>query len=162
MQEIPEFWRTEVYHPLFVHFPIALLLVGTFFKIAGLWGKGKFLSLPGSILLTLGVIAGWIAIYTGDLADGIVSRTLCDPTVLKDHQNSSYTTMWLFSCALLVDFLFQLKIISFKRKLMDALVIITLLVGSGFLMYTGHLGATLVYQQAAGVHRPAPDCAGFN
>lgn len=162
MQEIPEFWRTEVYHPLFVHFPIALLLAGTLFKITGLWGKGKFLSLPGTILLTMGVIGGWIAIYTGDLADGIVSRTLCDPTILKDHENSSYTTMWLFSCALLVDFMFQLKFISFKKKLIDILVISTLLVGSGFLMYTGHLGATLVYQQAAGVNRPSPDCAGFN
>lgn len=161
MQEIPEFWRTEVYHPLFVHFPIALLLVGTFFKITGLWSKGKFLSLPGTILLILGAIGGWIAVYTGDLADGIVSRKLCDPTILKDHENSSYTTMWLFSCALLVDLLFQLKFISFKRKLIDILVIITLLVGSGFLMYTGHLGATLVYQQAAGVNIPSSDCAGF-
>lgn len=162
MQEIPEFWRTEVYHPLFVHFPIALLLVGTLFKITGLWAKGKFLSLPGTILLTIGLMGGWIAIYTGDLADGIVSRTLCDPTILKDHENSSYTTMWLFSFALFVDVLFQLNFISFKRKLIDVLVIITLLVGSGFLMYTGHLGATLVYQQAAGVNRPTSDCAGFN
>lgn len=162
MLEILEFWRTEVYHPLFVHFPIALLLVGTLFKITGIWEKGKFLSLPGTILLILGVIGGWIAIYTGDLADGIVSRTLCDPTILKDHENSSYTTMWLFSCALLVDFLFQLKLISFRSKLIDIMVIITLLIGSGFLMYTGHLGATLVYQQAAGVHTPSSDCAGFN
>lgn len=161
MQELPEFWRTEVYHPLFVHFPIALLLVGTLFKITGIWEKGKFLSLPGTILLILGVIGGWIAIYTGDQADGIVSRTICDPTILKDHQNSSYTTMWLFSCALVVDLLFQLKFISFKRKIFDFLVILTLLVGSGFLMYTGHLGATLVYQQAAGVYRPSSDCAGF-
>jgi uncharacterized membrane protein len=108
MSEIPEFLRTEVYHPLFVHFPIALLLVGTLFKITGLWGKGQFLSLPATIILALGVIGGWIAIYTGDLADGIVSRTLCDPTILKAHENSSYTTMWLFSCSLFVDLLLQL------------------------------------------------------
>lgn len=161
MLEIPEFWRTEVYHPLFVHFPIALLLVGTLFKIFGLWGKGEFLSLPGTIILALGVLGGWIAIYTGDLADGIVSRTLCDPTILKDHENSSYTTMWLFSSALLADLLFQLKLIPFKRKLIEILVILTSLVGSGFLMYTGHLGASLVYQQAAGVNIPASDCSGF-
>tara|TARA_R100000935_G_scaffold7747_1_gene16390 strand:+ start:1032 stop:1520 length:489 start_codon:yes stop_codon:yes gene_type:complete len=162
MSEIPEFWRTEVYHPLFVHFPIALLLLGTLFKISGLWSKGQFLSLPGIIILALGVIGGWIAIYTGDLADGIVSRTLCDPTILKDHENASYTTMWLFSCVLFVDLLYQLNLISFKSKLIEILVIITLLVGSGLLMYTGHLGATLVYQQAAGVNKPNPDCSGFN
>lgn len=162
MSELPEFLRTEVYHPLFVHFPIALLLVGTLFKITGLWGKGQFLSLPATIILALGVIGGWIAIYTGDLADGIVSRTLCDPTILKDHENSSYTTMWLFSCALFVDLLLQLKVISFNKKFVNILVIFTLLVGSGYLIYTGHLGATLVYQQAAGVNIPTSDCANFN
>lgn len=162
MLEIPEFWRTEVYHPLFVHFPIALLLVGTFFKIMGLWGRGQFLSLPGTILLIIGVVGGWIAIYTGDLADGIVSRNLCDPTVLKDHENSSYTTMWLFSCALLLDCFFLLNLSSFKNKLFNFLVVIILMVGSGFLIYTGHLGASLVYQQAAGVNVPTSDCANFN
>ncbi len=162
MSEIPEFLRTEVYHPLFVHFPIALLLLGTLFKIIGYWSKGQFLSLPGTIILSLGVIGGWIAIYTGDLADGIVSRTLCDPTILKDHENSSYTTMWLFSGALIFDLLFQLKLISFKRKLFDILIIVTLILGSGYLIYTGHLGATLVYEQAAGVNIPSSDCANFN
>jgi uncharacterized protein (DUF2237 family) len=39
--------------------------------------------------------------------------------------------------------------------------VILSLVGSGFLIYTGHLGASLVYQQAAGVHIPSDDCSEF-
>lgn len=35
------------------------------------------------------------------------------------------------------------------------------MIGSGILIYTGHLGATLVYQQAAGVHIPSEDCSEF-
>jgi putative Mn2+ efflux pump MntP len=41
------------------------------------------------------------------------------------------------------------------------IAVVLALVGSGFLAYTGHLGATLVYQQAAGVHIPSEDCHEF-
>lgn len=107
MNELPEFFRTEVYHPLFVHFPIVLLLIATLFKIVSLWSKKVTYSEGGSILLILGVISVWIAVYTGDQADGIVSRQLCDPTVLKEHENLATTTAWIFSMALVLDLLLR-------------------------------------------------------
>tara|TARA_R100000935_G_C2763030_1_gene134442 strand:- start:86 stop:574 length:489 start_codon:yes stop_codon:yes gene_type:complete len=162
METLPDFWRTEVWHPLFVHFPIALLLVATLFKIAGLWAKGKFLDLPASILLVLGTIGGWLAIYTGDLADGIVSRNLCDPTALKDHENNAYIMIWLFTAALLVDLVFQSGFLKIKTSIARGVLIILMIIGSGYLAYVGHTGATLVYQQAAGVNIPSADCAEFN
>ncbi len=162
MEQLPDFWRTEVYHPLFAHFPIALLLMGTFFKIFALWGKGKFLASPGTILLATGTIGGWITIYTGNLADGIVARTLCDPTVLKDHENAGYIMVWLFTGALLIDLLYLLDLVTLKKRLDNFLVVLILVTGSVYLAYVGHLGATLVYQQAAGVHIPSENCAEFN
>lgn len=162
MDFISDYWRTEALHPLFVHFPIALLLVAMLFKFFSFWEKGKFLDKPGTILLITGIIGGWLAIYTGELADGIVSRTLCDPTVLKDHQNNSYTMIWLFTIAAIVDLIYQLRFLFLPALLVKWLVIILLFVGSGFLVYTGHLGAKLVYEQAAGVYRPSLDCAEFN
>lgn len=162
MEQIPDFWRTEVYHPLFAHFPIALLLMGTFFKIFALWGKGKFLASPGTILLITGTIGGWITIYTGNLADGIVSRTLCDPTVLKDHENAAYLMIWLFTVALLIDVVYLFNLVKLKKQLANFLVVLILMTGSGYLAYVGHLGATLVYQQAAGVNIPSKNCAEFN
>lgn len=162
MEQIPDFWRTEVLHPLFVHFPISLLLVGTIFKLATFWPKGKFLNSPGSILLIAGTIGGWLAIYTGELADGIVSRTLCDPTILKDHQNNSYTMIWLFTIAVVLDLIYLLKLFNFKEYLAKWVMILLLFTGCGFLIYVGHLGAELVYQQAAGVYKPSQNCAEFN
>ncbi len=162
MGQIPDFWRTEVYHPLFVHFPIALLLMGTFFKIFALWGKGQYLYFPGTILLVTGTLSGWLAIYTGSLADGIVSRTICDPTVLKDHENAAYTMIWLFTVALIIDLAVHYKLLKLKKRLVNFLVVLILITGSGFLGYVGHLGASLVYQQAAGVYRTSPDCSEFN
>lgn len=95
METLPDFWRTEVFHPLSVHFPIALLFIALLFKSMALFSRKESFSLGGSILLVLGVMGSWIAIYTGDLADGVVARTLCDPTILKDHENYAYTTAWI-------------------------------------------------------------------
>ena len=164
MEQIPEFWRAEVFHPLSVHFPIALLIMGTIFKISGLWPKGSFLNLPGSILLIIGTITGWIAVYTGNLADGEVARKICDPTILKAHENAAYTMSWIFTAATVIDSLLQFNILNFRKKIskyLSFLIIITCLTGSGFVVYVGHLGATLVYQQAAGVYTPTSDCQGF-
>lgn len=163
MDTLPDFWRTEVFHPLSVHFPIALLFIALIFKSIALFSKKETFSLGGSILLILGVIGSWIAIYTGDLANGIVARTLCDPTILKDHENLAYTTTWIFTAAGVLDLLYhffspQLGTFSLWIK---RLTLILLLIGNGFLMYLGHLGATLVYQQAAGVYVPSEDCQEF-
>ena len=162
MEQIPDFWRTEVLHPLFVHFPIALLIMATVFKIATFWAKGKFLDLPGSILLITGAVGGWLAIYTGDLADGAVSRSICDPTVLKAHENNAYTMIWLFTAALIIDILYQFKFSKFKVFWAKVILTLLMLIGSGYLAYVGHLGAQLVYQQAAGVYVPTDNCAEFN
>lgn len=162
MNEVPEFLRTEVWHPLSVHFPIALLLIATLFKFASLFVKTKTWENAGSFLLYLGTVGAWISIFTGDMADGIVSRELCDPTVLKDHENAAWTLVWLFSVASLIDIIRITKIISLKPKLIKVVAVLLMLVGSGFLMYTGHLGAKLVYQQGAGVYQPSEDCSEFS
>jgi len=163
MGTLPEFWRTEVFHPLSVHFPIALLLMAFIFKSISLFSLKETFRLGGTILLCIGTMGVWIAIYTGDLADGIVSRKLCDPTILKDHENFAYTTAWFFTIALILDlslyFLGQ-KISSYLVWI-NRLIVMLLLAGSGFLAYVGHLGATLVYQQAAGVYTPSEDCKEF-
>ncbi len=158
---LTDFWRTEVFHPLSVHFPIALLLFGTLFKLLGYWRRLLLLNTPGTIMLVLGVLTGWLAIYTGNLADGIVSRNICDPTVLKDHENSAYTMIWLFSGAVALELINYFKILPVKKVIVNGIVGVLLLAGSGFLVYTGHLGAELVYEQAAGVNVPSSDCSGF-
>lgn len=162
MDQLPEFWRTEVWHPLSTHYPIALLLMALFFKAIALKSKKEVWHQGGSILLYTGTLTAWIAIYTGDMADGAVSRTLCDPTILKDHENAAYIMAWIFTSAILIDFIYWTGILSLRRILLEVCIILLLLVGSGYLIYVGHLGASLVYQQGAGVYKPAADCQEFN
>lgn len=161
MNQIPEFWRTEVFHPLSVHFPIVLLLMASLFKLIGLWSSKITWDHGGRLMLLLGVIGIWIAIYTGNLADGVVSRELCDPTILKDHENLAYATAWIFTAGLVIEILSR-YIDLIKTRISMMLVVAVLIVGSVFLSYVGHLGAQLVYQQAAGVYVPSEDCSEFN
>jgi len=158
------FWRTEVWHPLTVHFPIALLLFGTLAKLVALFlssSSSSFYKKMGSVLLYFGCLGAWISIYTGDMADGIVSRKICDPTVLKDHEIAAYNLAYLFSAATLIDLAVLLNFLKVKLKLISALVVLLMVIGSGFLVYAGHLGAEVVYNQAGGVVIPSSDCAGF-
>lgn len=162
MNQLPDFWRTEVWHPLSVHFPIALLLTAFLFKTIGLWSKKTLWSQGGTVLLFFGTIGAWMAVYTGDLADGIVSREICDPTVLKDHENAAFTMAWLFTTAMILDGIIFSGLLKKGVRYIKILVFVLSLIGTGFLAYTGHLGATLVYQQGAGVYQPSSDCKEFN
>ena len=162
MNQLPEFWRTEVWHPLSVHFPIALLLIALLFKVLAITIKGLTWNRAGTALLFLGTLGAWIAIYTGNLADGIVSRQICDPTILKDHENASYSVAWLFTAASLLDVAALVGLLKRYAKVLMLLIVTLMFIGSGFLLFAGHLGATLVYQQGAGVYKPSEECLEFN
>jgi len=47
------------------------------------------------------------------------------------------------------------------KRITEWAVIGLLLVGSGYVAYTAHLGASLVYQQGAAVYEPTAGCSEF-
>jgi|AntRauTorckE6833_2_1112554.scaffolds.fasta_scaffold00752_7 uncharacterized membrane protein len=167
MDSLPGMWRTELWHPLSVHFPIALLIFATLFLIAARaapfrWKEqfsttGLFILIPGALLI-------WWVVYSGTLADNIVGRYVCNPLVLEDHERFAYITAFLFSGAALLEITIRIKSLlrheKFRRYL-SIVSLVVLLAGSASMGYVGHLGAKLVYQQAAGVHQPSEDCAEF-
>lgn len=158
MQEI-EFWRTAVYHPLSVHFPIVIIILATLFKLLSLFNH-KFKSTT-QILIGLGLISTWIAYYTGSQADGEVSSTICDPTVLKSHENFALYLGYIISVAALIELNLKFKIIKISKKWQSYVVLTGLIISCGILTYVGHLGAELVYNQASGVNIPSEDCREF-
>ena len=113
--------------------------------------------------MLLGVIGAWIGIYTGDLADGIVSRKICDPTVLKDHEIAAETTTYLFTVAAIIHSLHFFNVLNARLRQISPFVIFTLMIiGSVYLFRTGHSGASVVYQQGGGVYKHAVDCDEYN
>lgn len=159
--DFSEFYRTETYHPVTVHWPIVLLTIGSFFYILGYFKKNYLLP-SGRLLIIIGTLGAWLAIYTGNLADGIVSRKLCDPTVLKSHENFAYYTAYIFSSVIAVEVtLLFMKLKENLNKVLHWLLMLTMVAGLSILTYVGHLGGSLVYDQAAGVVVPSDDCSEF-
>lgn len=168
MGELPEIWRTELWHPMVVHFPIVLLLGAAVLRIISLFfeeEKQRFLINAGRLSLYVGVATAWMAVYTGTLADAIVVRELCDPTVLESHENSAYTLGYIFTSAAVLDIISILISRKYpgliKKTFSEGIIIVLLIAGTASLGYTAHLGASLVYQQGAGVYQPTADCTEF-
>ncbi|MFO7869349.1 MAG: hypothetical protein R6U95_08650 [Bacteroidales bacterium] len=60
--DLPELWRTEMWHPLSVHFPLAILLIGTAFYSVSFFFHKTYWKHCGNIVLLTGTISAWIAI----------------------------------------------------------------------------------------------------
>jgi len=161
MNVLPEFLRTEIWHPLTVHFPLAILILSTVFYLFQFLIKKYALDKMSSILLIIGTVGAWIAVYTGNMADGVVARKLCDPTAVENHEQAAYLLTWLFTAASILVIINNFGLFKKIRSILSIVIILCMLLGSGFLVYTGHLGAQLVYQQAAGVYTPSEDCNEF-
>ncbi|MHC2993236.1 membrane protein [Pontibacter sp. HJ8] len=160
----PTFWRTELWHPLTLHFPIALLLFATVAKVVAAVLRGEravFWQKVGSLLLLVGGATVWVSVYTGDMAEGIVARKICDPILLKRHESASYTLAWLFTAALALQLLLHFNLLRFQQKAFRVLTLLLMLIGSGYLLHASHLGAQVVYEQGGGVNVPPSNCAGY-
>lgn len=169
MESLPSMWRTELMHPLFVHFPVALLIFSTLALVVArvnlIPPYRKAIRQSGLVMLFPGVLLAWISVYTGIQADGVVGREVCDPTVLEDHERFAFITAYLFTAAAALEIgghiLRQKNWYSRFRRILAGVVLILSLLGAVSIGYVGHLGAKLVYQQAAAVHQPSEDCSEF-
>ncbi len=158
IQTLPSMLRDELFHPAIVHFPIAFLaLAGTLAIFWLFFQRGQATLL---LVLIFGVVGGWLGILTGGWAEDVVNRVICDPTVTSDHEQWAEWAVWSASAALpLVTFA---KLRRGKNLFpFRTLCTLPLVFATGSILYAGHLGATLVYQQGAAVYKPAPQCTEF-
>ena len=161
IQAPPEMWRIELLHPPLVHFPIAFLLLASFLELPALFcsqERKEFLHSVSLLLLLLGTLGAWAAVFSGDQAESIVNRVICDPTVTDEHRYWGYVLSWLFSGVTVLAVLRQRFL---THRLTSVVIIPACLAGSALIFYVGHLGGKLVYQQGAAVYRPTPQCVEF-
>lgn len=159
----PSMWRVELLHPLVVHFAVALLVVAAVLRLC-LWQP--FLLACSRLLTAVGVVFAWASYLTGTWAEEEVNSVLCDPTMTHLHGDYALYTSWIFSVVALFDLLFFLKA-RFPSLGWSAapwlrhLLLAASSCGALLMGYVGHLGATLTYQQGAGVYHPTPECKEF-
>lgn len=154
-------WRIELLHPPLVHFPIAFLLLGTALEVVALACRAErrnYLRSVSLLLFFLGTIGAWLAVWSGEEAEHIVNRVICDPTVTELHEEWATAVSWLFTGVLV---LAGVRHRFLSKGWLSLIIVLGSITGSAGLAYVGHLGASLVYQQGAAVYRPSPDCREF-
>ena len=136
-------------HPMVVHFPIALLLVGFVAEVTGAIFKKEFFSKAAFYLIIIGALGVVAAYFSGNFAGDGITETGPLKQALELHQSSAILTVWL----VVATALFRVALVVLKKFrgrlqwIAVALFLITVLSMS----QTGHYGGQLVYKHAAGV-----------
>ncbi|MCJ7449295.1 MAG: DUF2231 domain-containing protein [Bacteroidales bacterium] len=135
---------TTDFHPMIVHFPIALIMVGFLADVVFLFFRSeKCLSKTGFYLMVLGTLAAIAAWVTGQLftnapAQGEVVN------IFERHETGALITMILMIIGATI------RIYLVIRKKEDTslkwIVFILYLLAFGAVSYTGFMGGTMVYK----------------
>jgi uncharacterized membrane protein len=139
------------YHPQFVHFAIALLVVGMVFRALSLIGRPAFLNASAFTLLTLGTIAAVLAANSGTAAHGPVERVPGSRSAVEEHEEWGNRTRTAFVGVLAIEVLGLLFTRSPKRRYLQTASTLVGVIGLGCLYQAGEYGGRLVYSYAGGV-----------
>ena len=141
-------------HPQVVHFAVALLLVGTLFRLVSLSGRFKFTNHAAAALLILGSIAVLVSVKSGDAAHGPVERIPGVRAAVIEHELAAEWVERIFLGVALLELGALAMVVSPKtqRFAKGALVASALasVWGSTALYRTADLGGQLVYKYAGG------------
>ena len=140
---------TSHLHPMIIHFPIALLIIGFIADTIGIIFKKDFFTKAGFYLLilgTLGVVASYI---TGNIAGEGVEEAGTLKQALENHENAAQLSLWLMAAAAVV----RIVIVAVKKYtgIFKYAALTLFLLGVLSIVRTGYYGGELVYKHAAGV-----------
>lgn len=159
MLQIPPTPTWEGFHPLIVHFPIALLLVAPLFAFLGLLGirrspsKGRPFLMAALLLMILGTGAAFLAAETGEAAARMAPETPQIRSVLEHHEGLAEGVEIISSAltAALAGILFLPRLLHRElsgSRLTVLLVLFLVACGAGALIVanTAHAGGRLVHE----------------
>ena len=137
-------------HPLVVHFPIALLVVGAVCDAIGILNHRDFFLKTGYFLFSLGALTAIVAALTGDSAAETAQHIDNIAIDLDDHDDLGTMTTVLAVAITLVR-----THLSFKKQFTGTIRYIYLafaLVVVGLVCASGYTGGHLVYHHGAGTN----------
>jgi uncharacterized membrane protein len=133
---------TSLFHPMVVHFPIAIIIIGFLFDLFSLFiTKEKCLSRMGLYLEVIGMLAAIAAFGTGyfftDPREG-------EAEIIR-AQHQLFATLTLISIILATFFRLLLVYQKKEESYLKYIAMCLFLLAFVFVTITGHLGGTLVY-----------------
>ena len=136
-------------HPMLVHFPIALLILGFLAEVAGLVFKRKFFTDAAFLLLVTGALGAVAAVLSGSYAaDGLEEAGTLKQAV-ETHEGAAELAMWLglVAAAFRTALFFARKYTGSFRYVALFLFLVAVLA----VARAGYYGGELVFKHAAGV-----------
>jgi len=164
---IIDLWRMPnigAYHPIIVHFAIALLVLGVIFRWVSLTGRAPFTGPAAATCLLLGAAAAFLAVHSGTDAHGPVERIPGVRQAVMDHEDAGH---WARNVFLVVALLEIGALFAKRRSVHIARVALwgSAVVGVfGFaaILKAADKGGDLVYAYAGGVGIRSGDTADVN
>jgi uncharacterized membrane protein len=139
------------YHPQFVHFTIALLVVGVVFRAISLLGRPAFAAPAALSLLAAGTVAAALAVQSGTAAHGPVERIPGVRQAVVEHEEWGIRTRNMFFVVIALEAIGLLLYRSPRRRMAYAASTIAGVLGLACLYEAGEHGGQLVYAYAGGV-----------
>jgi uncharacterized membrane protein len=141
------------YHPIIVHFAIALLILGVIFRWVSLTGRAPFTGPAAATCLLLGATAALLAVHSGLDAHGPVERIPGVRQAVMDHEDAG---VWARNVFLVVALLEIAALGAKKRSVQVARVAlwgsaVVGIFGVAAVVKTADRGGDLVYAYAGGV-----------
>jgi uncharacterized membrane protein len=137
------------WHPIFVHFTIALYTVSTILIVGSLCIKNNFKSKvleAGYINLWLGCLFTFITVSAGFYAYNTVAHDAPSHAAMTDHRNWAFVTASIF----LILTLWSIKLY-YKNKKLNLWFVGCLVLATSLLAITGWKGSEVVYRYGLGV-----------
>lgn len=140
---------TSHLHPMIVHFPIALVIVGFLFDAAGIVTRRQSFATGGLVLVLLGTAGAVAAYFSGHAAGEGVSEAGALGNALEMHESAAILALWLLVATAVV----RTTLVVLKRYKggMRWLPLALFLCATAAIARTGYYGGDLVYRHAAGV-----------
>ena len=150
-----------VYHPIIVHFAIALLIVGVIFRWISLTGRAPFAGPAAATLLIVGTTMAVLAVRSGQDAHGPVERIPGVRQAVTEHEEAGEWARDVF----LVVALLEIAALVARRKSINVARValwgsaVAGIAGGLAIVKTAGRGGDLVYNYAGGVGIRAGDTA---
>ena len=149
------------YHPIIVHFVIALLVLGVIFRWVSLSGRALFTGPAAAVLILIGTVAAVLAVQSGTDAHGPVERIPGVRQAVNDHEDAGE---WARNVFLVVAALEIVALVSRRRRVNVARgalwgSAVVGIFGVAALVKAGDRGGDLVYKYAGGIGTRLGDTA---
>lgn len=141
------------FHPQVVHFVVALIIVGVFFRVLSTIVRASWLSPAALALVTLGTVASVVAVRSGTDAHGPVERVPGARAAVVDHEEWGERARNVFLILLAVEAVAATLTARKAGAARTAQIVAAVagLAAVGVLYRAADLGGRLVYGYAGGV-----------